>query len=242
MNQNMPTTMIHVPLTVLFTEGSRTQEILDTYSCILKLLLSSPQKQSWQLWFTKASHLISRSIPIPGCTNLYPSLQRQPGLGGKQLLNMSGPQLRAEDCLCNKCYLWTYQRIHLSRLGRCLPGSFCKIFQTTNVTVKNNLNFLLLQICLRRRRSQQHYGLFSGPGTWRASSLVRAPYSTPPQQLCQVNTHCSPRIWVTSYFIQEAVLPNPLTKSFRWLPCVLPQCLALYYNDLITYLYYAKRS
>lgn len=63
--------------------------------------------------------------------------------GENKLLKAQVCALRAGDHLGDKCYLWTYQTTHLSRLGWCSPG-FCNIFETVNVPIRHNLKFLLL--------------------------------------------------------------------------------------------------
>lgn len=70
--------MIHVPLIFLFTEGPRTKEILDIYSTISQLLLSSP-RSSPGTPDLQGLPALSPGASSSGCTNLYRSLQSQPG-------------------------------------------------------------------------------------------------------------------------------------------------------------------
>lgn len=153
-------TMIHVPLIFLFTEGPRTKEILDIYSTISQLLLSSPRSSPGTpdlQGLPALSPGASPSQAAPTCTD---HSKANLATGWESALSRLAPQLRAEDCLCDECNLRNYQTMPLSSLGWCSPGSFCNIFQTTNVTIKNNLKVLLSQVSLRRRRSQKQKGLF----------------------------------------------------------------------------------
>lgn len=156
--------MIHVPLMFLFSEGPRTKEILDIYSTISQLLLSSPRSSPGTpdlQGLPVLSPGASPSQAAPTCTD---HSKANVATGWESAAQQACPSTKGRGLPVWRVQPSNHQTMPLSSLGWCSFGSFCNIFQTTNVTIKNNLKVLLSQVSLRRWWSQKQQGLFPGPG------------------------------------------------------------------------------